>query len=120
MIKKTITYTDYNGDVRTEDFFFHLNKVELADIQLGTLGGMDNYIERISKEKDKNKIYSLFKEIILKSYGEKSPDGRRFIKSEELTKAFEQTEAFVELFMELGNDAEAAAKFVNGIMPNMN
>jgi len=117
MLKKTITYTDYNGNERTEDFYFNLSKAEIMEMEMGISGGMTQMLNRIIAEQDSEKIIKTFKEIILKAYGEKSPDGKRFIKSEELSTAFSQTEAFSQLFMELATDADAAAKFVNGIIP---
>ena len=117
MLKKTITYTDYDGVERTEDFFFNLSKAEVAEMELGTAGGMQKLIERILNTQDTKGLIELFKDLILRSYGEKSADGRRFIKSKELSTAFSQTEAYSELFMELATDAEKAAEFVNGITP---
>ena len=117
MLKKTITYEDYDGNKRTEDFYFNLSKAEIMEMELGVSGGMTQMLNRIIAEQDSEKIIKTFKEIILKAYGEKSPDGKRFIKSEELSTAFSQTEAFSQLFMELATDADAAAKFVNGIIP---
>ena len=118
MLKKTITYVDYNGTERTEDFYFNLSKAELIDLQIGQTGGLESTIDKIVKTKDQSKIIKLFKELILKAYGEKSDDGRRFIKSEELSTAFSQTEAFSELFMTFAQDDKAAAEFVNGILPS--
>jgi len=117
MLKKTITYEDYDGNKRTEDFYFNLSKAEIMEMELSVSGGMTQMLNRIVSEQDGEKIIKTFKEIILKAYGEKSPDGKRFIKSEELSTAFSQTEAFSQLFMELATDADAAAKFVNGIIP---
>lgn len=117
MLKKTITYEDYDGNKRTEDFYFNLSKAEILEMEMGVSGGMTQMLDRIIAEQDSEKIIKTFKEIILKAYGEKSPDGKRFIKSEELSTAFSQTEAFSQLFMELATDADAAAKFVNGIVP---
>lgn len=117
MLKKTITYEDYDGNKRTEDFYFNLSKAEILEMEMGVSGGMTQMLNRIVAEQDSEKIIKTFKEIILKAYGEKSPDGKRFIKSEELSTAFSQTEAFSQLFMELATDADAAAKFVNGIIP---
>lgn len=117
MLKKTITYEDYDGNKRTEDFYFNLSKAEVLEMEMGISGGMTQMLNRIIAEQDSEKIIKTFKEIILKAYGEKSPDGKRFIKSEELSTAFSQTEAFSQLFMELATDADAAAKFVNGIIP---
>lgn len=117
MIKKTITYTDYNGVERTEDHYFNLTKAEIMEMELSTTGGLAEMIQKITKAQDAPAIIKIFKDLVLKSYGEKSPDGRRFIKSKELSDAFAQTEAYSQLFMELATDADAASKFVNGIMP---
>lgn len=117
MLKKTITYTDYNGAERTEDFYFNLSKAEIMEMEMSTAGGLAELIQKIVASQDAPAIIKIFKDLILKAYGEKSPDGKRFIKSDENTKAFEQTEAYSNLFMELATDADAAAKFVNGIVP---
>lgn len=117
MLKKTITYIDYDDNERTEDFYFNLNKAELAEMEMSVSGGLSEMIKRIISEQNTPEIMNMFKKLILMSYGEKSPDGRRFIKSEELTTAFSQTEAYSQLFMELGSNSEEAANFVNGIMP---
>lgn len=120
MLKKTITYTDYDGNNRTEDFFFNLNKAEIAEMELSTTGGMEKMLTQIVNSQDGKRIMEVFKGIILKAYGVKSADGKRFEKSEELSKAFEQTEAYSELFMELVTDADKAAAFINGIVPVVN
>lgn len=119
MLKKTITYTDYDGVQRTEDFYFNLSKAEIAEMELSTAGGLDKTINRIVAEQDGARIIALFKDLVLKSYGKKSDDGRRFIKNQELRDDFAQTEAYSDLFMELATDADAAAAFVNGIVPDM-
>lgn len=121
MIKKTIEYVDYNGENRKEDFYFNLSKAEVMEMEMSKNGGLSEYIQRIVKSSDNAAIIALFKEIICKAYGEKSLDGKRFIKNKELTDAFVQTEAYSELFMELATNADEAAAFVNGIIPkNMN
>lgn len=117
MFKKTITYEDYNGIERTEDFYFHLSKAELAEMELSRNGGMKEYLEKIIAAKDNEQIIKLFKGLVFKAYGEKSEDGRRFIKSEEISRAFSQTEAYSDLFMELATNTDSAIAFVNGIMP---
>lgn len=117
MLKKTITYVDYNGTQRTEDFYFNLTKAEVTEMELSVDGGLSAMLENIVNSKDNKQIVQAFKELVLKSYGEKSPDGRRFIKNKELSDAFSQTEAYSEIFMELALNADAAAAFVNGIMP---
>lgn len=117
MIKKTITYTDYNAVERTEDFYFNLTKAEIMEMEMTTSGGMGEMIQRIVDAQDVPEIVKIFKQLILKAYGKKSPDGKRFIKSAELSDEFAQTEAYSQLFMELATDSDAAAKFVNGILP---
>ena len=119
MLKKTITYTDYNGNERTEDFYFNLTKAEAMEMEMSTAGGMETYVKRITDAQDTPAIIKVFKELILKAYGEKSLDGKRFEKSEEISNAFAQTEAYSELFMELATNTDAASKFVNGIMPKI-
>lgn len=117
MLKKTITYTDYNGVERTEDFYFNLKKSEIMEMELSTDGRLSEMIKKIIATKDIPSLMSIFKKFILKAYGEKSPDGKRFIKSKELSESFEQTEAYSELFMELANSDKAAAEFINGLVP---
>ena len=118
MLKKIITYTDYNGVERTEPFYFNLSKAELMEMELGVTGGMTEMLDKIIAAKDAPSLMKTFKEMLMKSYGIKSDDGKRLIKSEELSIAFTQTEAYSVLFMELITDDKAAADFVNGIIPN--
>lgn len=117
MLKKRIAYTDYNGTKREEDFYFNLNKAEIMEMEMSTTGGLTEMITRIVETQDAPAIIKVFKDIIMKAYGEKSPDGKRFVKTKELSEAFAQTEAYSELFMELASDSDAASKFVNGIIP---
>ena len=119
MLKKTFTYVDYNGVERTEDHYFNLSKAELMEMELSTTGGLAEMINKIVAAQDAPAIVKIFKELVLKAYGQKSADGRRFIKSKELADEFAQTEAYSQLFMELATDADAAAAFVNGIVPAM-
>ena len=117
MIKKTITYTDYNGTERKEDFYFNLTKAEVMEMEMSTKGGLAEMINRIIAAQDQPAIIKIFKDLIIKAYGVKSADGKRFMKSQEIIDEFVQTEAFSQLFMELATDADAAGKFVNGIVP---
>ncbi len=117
MITENIKYTDYNGVEREEKFMFNLSKAELMELEMGTTGGLAERIQKIVEAQNAPEIINTFKEIILKAYGEKSADGKRFIKSKELSEAFSQTEAYSELFMKLAMDADAAAKFIKGIVP---
>ena len=118
MLKKTIEFVDYDGNKRKEDFWFNLSKAEIMEMELLQDGGLEKLIQKIISTQDLPELVILFKALILKSYGEKSPDGRRFIKSDKLTEEFTQTEAYSQLFMELATDSDAAAKFVNGIIPS--
>lgn len=121
MLKKTISYTDYNDIPRVEDFYFNLTEAELTDMELSVVGGLEAMLKKIIDTKDVPSIVKIFKELICKSYGEKSADGRRFMKEDAdghpLYVNFTQTEAYSKLYMELATDADAAAAFVNGIMP---
>lgn len=117
MLKKTIKYTDYNGVEREEDFYFNLTKAELTEMELSHEGGLSNVLEEVVASQNMEQIISIFKDLILRAYGEKSEDGRRFIKTPELSLAFSQTEAYSEFFMELASNSEAAIAFVNGILP---
>lgn len=119
MLKKTITYTDYNGVERTEDFYFNLSKAEVIEMETSVDGGYGEWLQKIVEEKRGSRIMEAFKKLILKSYGEKSLDGRTFVKSEEMSTNFSQTEAYSELFMELCTDSDAAAAFVNAVLPKM-
>ena len=117
MLKKVIKYTDYNGTVREEPFYFNLTQAEVTELEVSVEGGLVEMINRIVAAQNGRQIIDTFKDIILKSYGEKSPDGRRFIKNQEVRDAFAQTEAYSQLFMELATNAQAASEFVNGIIP---
>lgn len=117
MLKKDITYVDYNGVERTEPKYFNLTKAELMEMEMSTAGGLAEMIQRIVAAQDAPAIIAIFKKLILKAYGEKSPDGKRFIKSEQLSTEFSQTEAYSQLFMELAMNDKAAAEFINGIVP---
>ena len=118
MITENIKYTDYNGVEREEKFMFNLSKAELMEMEMGTTGGLAEKIQKVVESQDAPSIIKIFKELILKSYGKKSDDGKRFIKSEALSEEFAQTEAYSQLFMKLATDAEAAANFVKGIVPS--
>ena len=117
MLKKIIKYTDFNEVDREETFYFNLSKVEVAEMEMSVSGGWVAWVERVVQAQSEPELIAIFKKIVLESYGEKSPDGRQFIKSPELSKAFSETGAFEVLFMELATDSEAAAEFFNGIVP---
>lgn len=118
MVVKKIKYTDFNGVEREEEFMFNLTEAEITEMELTTDGGLSDSIKKIVSAQNTPEIIKTFKMLLLKSYGEKSADGRRFIKSEELTEAFTQTNAYSQLFMELATDDKAAIAFINGIIPD--
>lgn len=122
MLKKDMKYVDYDGNEREESFYFNLSKAELMEMELSTTGGLEQTIQNIIKTQDGPRIIEMFKSIILKAYGEKSLDGKYFNKKDPVTgrplyEKFEQTEAYSDLYMELATDADAAAAFINGIVP---
>lgn len=117
MLLKKIPFTDFDGNEREEDFYFHLTKAELLDWTTSIAGGLDKHLDRIMKAKDTPEIMKEFKNIIDKSYGVKTPDGRGFMKTPELLAAFKATNAYSELYVELATNSEAASAFINGIMP---
>lgn len=117
MYKKTMTYKDFDGNERTEDFYFNLTPQECTEMQLSTKGGFANYVQRILDAKDTPEIIKVFKELIDVSYGAKSPDGRKFVKNEEVLADFKATQAYSDLYMLLGTDDKAAAEFVNAVIP---
>ena len=120
MLKKTVKYEDFDGNTREETLYFFISKTELTEMELKTPGGFANKLERISQASNGAEIMAVFKEIILTAYGEKSDDGRSFIKKRNgvrLADEFEQTMAFDALFTELITNPDKASAFVNGIMP---
>lgn len=119
MIKKTYTYTDYNGNERTEDYYFNLQEAEIMKLEMGINGGLTAKINRIIAAQDVPEIMKVFDELIGVSYGIKSPDGREFIKSPEITKSFMQTEGYNKLFMDFVTKEGFAANFFNELIPNV-
>lgn len=117
MYAKSISYVDYDGNERTETYFFNLNKAELIEMNVSEKGGLEKTLQRMIDEQDSRRLFEMFKFIILKSVGVKSTDGKRFVKSKEIAEAFEQTEAYSEMVVEFFKDADKAAEFINGIMP---
>lgn len=118
MLKKTITFTDYNDQQLTEDFYFNLSTAEITEMELSQKGGLTEYMKKIIAEEDGKKLVELFKELITKSVGKRSGDGRRFIKNQEIIDDFVQTEAYSQLFIELSTDADQAAAFITGVVPS--
>lgn len=116
MLTKSITYEDFDGNTITEKFNFNLSKSELAKLELKSEGGFKNLVEKLMRERDNKKIVELFEELILMSYGEKSLDGKHFIKNDEVRENFKNTNAYDELFIEL-MDANKCSEFINGIIP---
>lgn len=117
MLKKTQTYVDFDGQQRTEDFYFNLTEAELTEMEYSMNGGLSQLLEKIIRENDQKQIIEYFKEIVIRAYGVKSLDGRQFTKNDKLREEFASTIAYSDIFMELAHDANKAAEFVNGIMP---
>lgn len=116
MLKKTITYKDYNDQERTEDFYFNLSRAEATELELSINGGLHEYLTRIAQSQDNKEIVKFFTEFIKKTYGVKSLDGKRFIKNDDVYEEFHQSEAYSEFFMELASSTEAMTEFVNGVL----
>lgn len=117
MVKKTVTYTDFDGQTRTEDFWFNFTKAELTEMELSLNGGLSQLLQKIIHENDNKQLIEYFKKLVIGAYGEKSLDGRYFRKSQEIRENFESSAAYSEIFMELASDAKAASDFVNGVIP---
>lgn len=117
MLKKTVTYEDFDGNQRTEDFYFNLTKAELTEMEMSLNGGLSQLLSKIIRENDERQIIEYFKKIVIDSYGQKSLDGRHFLKNDQIKQEFASSAAYSEIFMELATDAEKAAAFVNGLMP---
>ena len=118
MVVEKIKYTDFNGVEREEEFMFNLTEAEITEMELTTDGGLSDSIKKIIAAQDTPQIIKVFKMLLLKSYGEKSADGRRFVKSDKLSEEFAQTNAYSQFFMKLATDDKAAVAFINGIMPD--
>lgn len=118
MIKKTVTYIDYKGEERTETYHFNLNRVEVLDMQMTTIGGYTEKLQALIDAKNTTELYKLFKDLVLRSYGVISEDGKRFEKTDKLREEFEQTEAYVTIYMELATNTDKAIEFINGITPD--
>lgn len=117
MLKETIKYVDYNGIERQEDFYFNLSETEIVEMASTTEGDLSEELKKMVESKDGSRIMKTFKDLVARAYGEKSADGRRFVKSPEISKAFFETEAYNKLFMRLVTDPDYAANFIAGIIP---
>lgn len=120
MLKKTITYTDWNGEERTEDFYFNLTRVEIYELEYDVEPGtsLTEVLDTLVKSKDYGRLIGTIKKVILTAYGEKSADGKRFMKGEDIRRSFEENPAFDELYMSLITDPKKIAEFIVGIMPS--
>ena len=119
MVVKKIKYKDFNGVEREEEFMFNLTEAEITEMELMTDGGLSDSIKKIIAAQNTPQIIETFKNLLLKSYGQKSADGRLFIKNNKLTEEFTQTNAYSQFFMELATDDKAAIAFINGIIPDI-
>lgn len=117
MYKKTVTYRDFDDNERTEDLFFNYTTAEVSEMELSVAGGLTALIQKIINDDDKHQIFSNFKEIVLGAYGEKSLDGKYFVKNKEIRERFKSSAAFAELILELGTDDQKAAEFIKAVLP---
>ena len=117
MLKKTVTYTDFDGNERTEDFYFNFTEQEITQMELSTEGGLSALIARITAAKSQKELIELFKKLVLDAYGVKTPDGRKFIKNDAVREDFVSTQAFSDIYMELVTDADAASDFFKRVIP---
>lgn len=117
MLTKAITYTDYNGNKKTKNFYFNLTKTELAKMELTNKAGMLETIKAMINEDDRQKIIDLFESLVIGAIGEKSADGEYFIKNEQIVENFKNHPAYDVLFMELISSEKAMADFINAIVP---
>lgn len=117
MLKKTITYTDYDGKARTEDFWFNLSKTELTKLDAELPGGVLGVLRKIIDKKDRKALVDFIETLILRSYGEKTLDGKRFVKTLDMAEEFMQTPAYDELFMSILSDTDSQTSFINGVIP---
>lgn len=117
MLKKTITYEDFDGNSRTQDFYFNLTEQEVTELEIVTPGGFESYVNKIVSAKSQIELVDLFKRLIRMSYGEKSADGIHFCKSEAIWNNFASTQAYSDLYMELVTNTDKAIEFFNGIIP---
>ena len=120
MYKKVIKYEDFNGQTREDTFYFNLSKAELMEMELSTKAGVEEMIRMLIATKDNAKIVETYKGLILKSYGIKSEDGTRFIKTKELRDSFEQSNAYSEFFIELLSDPDEQIRFMNSVISGVN
>lgn len=117
MLKKTVQYEDFNGDSQVEDIYFNLTKAEIAEMEMSKNGGLTAHITKVSEAKNNKELIVLFKDILVKSVGKRSDDGKRFIKNAEIIEEFISSEAYSTIFMELAFNDEAAVEFITGVMP---
>ena len=117
MLKKEITFENYDGTEKKETYYFHINEVELLELDTDTQAGFVATVEKIGKEQDRKALFELFKRIILMSIGERSPDGNQFVKNDEIRQRFMHTPAYSALFVEILSDANKASAFINGVIP---
>lgn len=117
MLKKTVTYKNFNDEEITEDFYFHFTQAEIVEMENSQQGGLHKTLEKIVATKDNKGLIEIFKDVVLNAYGEKSPDGRRFIKTPEVREAFSQTNAYSDIFMELASNDVAAHEFIDAVLP---
>lgn len=116
MLKKVVTYTDFNGDERSETLYFNLTEVEVARLEVRYPGGLEKHINNLNAQERPDEVLDLFETVLKMAYGTKSDDGRHFHKSEEETKKFGDSAAYTKIFVELLTDDAKAADFFNAMV----
>jgi len=121
MLKESITYDDFNDETVTDVFYFNLTKAELLEMEVSNAGGLSSMLTRIMEQRDEKAIVETFKDLILRAYGEKSDDGKRFTKIDangrRLADDFVQTAAYAHLFADLTTDADRATEWLGAVLP---
>ena len=118
MLRKEVEYKDFDGNDRKDVLWFHLNEVEITEMDLETSGGLVKYMESIIDTKDVNRLITIFKDLLIRSYGERSMDGKHFYKDDKIRNEFVSSAAYPVLYMEMVSDADKAVEFINGIVPS--
>ena len=118
MLRKEVEYKDFDGNDRKDILWFHLNEVEITEMDLETSGGLVKYMESIIDTKDVDRLITIFKDLLIRSYGERSMDGKHFYKDDKIRNEFVSSAAYPVLYMEMVSDANKAVEFINGIVPS--
>lgn len=117
MLKKRITYTNFEDEEVTETFYFNLTKADLMEMEVSKRGGLNGYIERIQETNDAGLVFEELKSLMSRSVGRLAPDGRGFSRSQQIRDEFMNSEAFSNFILEMLTDPQLAAEFIQGLIP---